>query len=127
MRRSSSSTQHIRSLAHAQPADHCIDEFVHVVHCFLFTSIVRVHIRLVNIYGINSQALEAVSLFYRSRAQLSGNTQSIWISVLTACAHGGLVHEAQKIFDDIPHEQRSVKIWNSLVKMIFVLTTASRC
>ena len=70
---------------------------------------------LVNVYGINSQALEAVALFYRSREKLSGNIQSILISVLTACAHGGLVQEAQKIFDEIPEEKRSVKIWNILV------------
>lgn len=70
---------------------------------------------LVNVYGINSQALEAVALFYRSKEKLSGNIQSILISVLTACAHGGLVQEAQKIFDEIPDEKRSVKIWNILV------------
>lgn len=70
---------------------------------------------LVNIYGINSHALEAVSLFYEHKNQCSGNNQSIWISVLTACAHGGLVQQAKQIFDEIPEEQRSVKIWNILV------------
>ena len=69
----------------------------------------------VNVYGINSQALEAVALYYRTREKLTGNIQSILISVLTACAHGGLVTEAQKIFDDIPEDKRSVKIWNALV------------
>ena len=70
---------------------------------------------LVNIYGINSHALEAVALYYENKEKISGNIQSILISVLTACAHGGLVQEAQKIFDDIPEEKRSVKIWNILV------------
>ncbi|CAF0945728.1 unnamed protein product [Adineta ricciae] len=70
---------------------------------------------MINIYGINSQALEAMTLYYQSKDQLTGNTHSILISVLTACAHGGLVEEAQKIFDEIPQEKRSVKIWNALV------------
>ena len=70
---------------------------------------------LVNIYGINSHALEAVTLFYETKEKLSGNIESILISVLTACAHGGLVEEAQKIFDEIPKEKRSVKMWNTLV------------
>ncbi|CAF1092933.1 unnamed protein product [Adineta steineri] len=70
---------------------------------------------MINIYGINSQALEAVALYYKTKDKLTGNIQSILISVLTACAHGGLVEEAQKIFDDIPNEKRSIKIWNALV------------
>ncbi len=70
---------------------------------------------LVNIYGINSQALEAVDLFYEIKEKLSGNIESILISVLNACAHGGLVKEAQKIFDEIPNDQRSIKMWNTLV------------
>ena len=72
---------------------------------------------LVNIYGINSHALEAVALFYETKHNLSGNIESILISVLTACAHGGLVKEAQKIFDGIPNGQRSIKIWNTLVSI----------
>jgi len=70
---------------------------------------------LVNIYGINSQALEAVSLFYQTKYKLKGNIDSILISVLNACAHGGLVKEAQKIFDEIPNDKRSIKMWNILV------------
>lgn len=71
--------------------------------------------RLVNIYGINSQALEAVSLFYEIKDKFNGNLDSIYISVLNACAHGGLVKEAQKIFDEIPENKRSIKAWNILV------------
>ncbi len=70
----------------------------------------------VNIYGINSQALEAVELFYETKEKLKGNMESILISVLNACAHGGLVKEAQKIFDDIPNDKRSIKMWNTLVR-----------
>lgn len=72
---------------------------------------------LVNIYGINSQALEAVTLFYEMKDKFTGNIESILISVLNACVHGGLVKEAQKIFDEIPHEKRSIKIWNTLVSL----------
>lgn len=70
---------------------------------------------LVNIYGINSHALEAVALYYETKDTLTGNIQSILTSVLTACAHGGLAREAQKIFDEISAEQRSIKMWNALV------------
>jgi hypothetical protein len=73
--------------------------------------------RLVNIYGINSHALEAVALYDKTKDKLTGNIQSILTSVLTACAHGGLVKEAQRIFDDIPNEKRSVNIWNTLVSI----------
>ncbi len=73
---------------------------------------------LVNIYGINSQALEAVALFYEWKDRLKGNIVSILISVLNACAHGGLVREAQKIFDDIPEDKRSIKMWNTLVSKL---------
>ncbi|UJR10672.1 hypothetical protein I4U23_014867 [Adineta vaga] len=70
---------------------------------------------MINIYGINSQALEAVALYYQTKDKLTGNIQSILISVLTACAHGGLVEEARKIFDEIPDDKRSIKIWNALI------------
>ncbi|CAF1343744.1 unnamed protein product [Rotaria magnacalcarata] len=70
---------------------------------------------MINIYGINSQALEAVALFYETKNNLLGNIESILLSVLTACAHGGLIKEAQHIFDNIPNEKRTVKMWNALV------------
>ncbi|CAF2522263.1 unnamed protein product [Rotaria sp. Silwood2] len=70
---------------------------------------------MINIYGINSHALEAVTLFYEAKNNLSGNIGSILLSVLTACAHGGLIKEAQKIFDDTPNDKRTVKMWNALV------------
>ena len=56
-----------------------------------------------------------MTLFYEMKDQFSGSIQSMLISVLTACAHGGLVQEAQKIFYDLSEEKRSVKIWNILV------------
>ncbi|CAF3572979.1 unnamed protein product [Rotaria socialis] len=70
---------------------------------------------MINIYGINSQALEAVALFYETKNNLLGNIESILLSVLTACAHGGLIKEAQNIFDNIPNEKRTIKMWNALV------------
>jgi len=89
---------------------------------------------LVNIYGINSHALEAVDLYDKTKDKLTGNIQSILTSVLTACAHGGLVKEAQRIFDDIPNEKRSVNIWNTLVsieyrmiQVAFFLTGREEC
>jgi hypothetical protein len=44
--------------------------------------------------------------------------ESILISVLNACAHGGLVKEAQKIFDEISDDKRSIKMWNTLVSEV---------
>ncbi len=52
---------------------------------------------LVNIYGINSQALEAVKLLYKIEDQLTGNIKSILMYVLNASVHGRLLKEAQKI------------------------------
>lgn len=59
-------------------------------------------------------------MYYQTKDALTGNIQSILTSVLTACAHGGLVQEAQKIFDEIPEEKRSVKAWNILVSITSV-------
>jgi len=56
-------------------------------------------------------------LYDKTKDKLTGNIQSILTSVLTACAHGGLVKEAQRIFDDISNEKRSVNIWNTLVSI----------
>ncbi len=56
-------------------------------------------------------------MFYEWKDRLKGNIDSILISVLNACAHGGLVKEAQKIFDDIPNDKRTIKMWNILVKI----------
>jgi hypothetical protein len=57
-------------------------------------------------------------LFYELKDKLKGNIESILISVLNACAHGGLVKEAQKIFDEISDDKRSIKMWNTLVSEI---------
>lgn len=59
-----------------------------------------------------------MGLFYRMKEKLKGNLDSVFISVLNACAHGGLVQEAQKIFEEIPDQQRTIKMWNTLVSAI---------
>ena len=58
-----------------------------------------------------------MALFYETKNNLLGNIESILLSVLTACAHGGLIKEAQNIFDNIPTEKRTVKMWNALVSV----------
>ena len=67
-----------------------------------------------------------MALYYETKATLTGNIQSILTSVLTACAHGGLAREAQKIFDEIPDEHRSIKMWNALVRTRNTARTCTR-
>ena len=59
-----------------------------------------------------------MALFYQMKEKLKGNLDSVLISVLNACAHGGLVQEGQKIFEEIPEQQRTIKMWNTLVMRI---------
>lgn len=59
-----------------------------------------------------------MALFYEVKENLKGNIDSVLISVLNACAHGGLVQEGQKIFEEIAEHHRTIKMWNTLVNFL---------
>ncbi|CAF1282389.1 unnamed protein product [Adineta ricciae] len=54
---------------------------------------------MINVYGLNGMALQAVELFRRMPSELV--TEATYICVLNACSHSGLVNEAQAIFSTI--------------------------
>ena len=73
---------------------------------------VRVDI-LVHAYGLNGMGKEAIELFH----QVPVDTMDEWIyvCVLNACSHSGLTDNAQQIFERIPNERRTEKIYTTLV------------
>jgi len=58
--------------------------------------------------------IEAVQLFN----QLSNEVLDDWIyvCVLNACSHSGLVHQAKEIFEKIPTKERTNQIYTTMVK-----------
>ena len=56
--------------------------------------------KLVNSYGLNGMAVEAIELFQRMPSDMMN--EATYVSVLNACSHAGLVQEAQRIFEMIP-------------------------
>jgi pentatricopeptide repeat protein len=58
--------------------------------------------------------IEAVQLFN----QLSNEVLDDWIyvCVLNACSHSGLVHQAKEIFEKIPIKERTNQIYTTMVK-----------
>jgi hypothetical protein len=58
-------------------------------------------------------ANEAVELFHR--VPLTMRNEWIYVTTLNACSHGGLVSQAQRIFAEIPDEQRSNRMVTCLV------------
>lgn len=43
----------------------------------------------------------------------------IYVCVLNACSHSGLIDEGEKIFNRIPQEQKTEKIYTSMVSDLF--------
>ena len=74
---------------------------------------------LVHAYGRNGKGKEAIELF--NRIPLEMINESIYICVLNACSHSGLIEEGEKIFNMIPDQQRTEKIYTSMVSNIFYL------
>ena len=76
-------------------------------------------IDLVNAYGLNGKGVEAIELFNRIPAKMIDNY--IYVCVLNACSHSGLIDEGENIFNSIPQEQKTEKIYTSMVSNLFFL------
>ncbi len=72
---------------------------------------------LVHAYGLNGKGKEAIELFNRIPLEMIDNW--IYVCVLNACSHSGLIEEGEKIFNMIPQQQRTEKIYTSMVSNIF--------
>jgi len=68
-------------------------------------------IKLVNSFGLNGMGIEAVELYDQMPLDLIN--EATYVSVLNACSHSGLVHQAQRIFQDIP--MKTGKIYTTMV------------
>jgi hypothetical protein len=68
---------------------------------------------VVNAYGLNGMASQAVELF--QRVPSSNRDGWIYVTTLNACSHGGLVSQAQQIFAEIPDEQKCYRVFTCLV------------
>ena len=70
-------------------------------------------INLVNAYGLNGKDKEAIELF--NRIPLEIINEWIYVCVLNACSHSGLIEEGEMIFNLISPKQRTEKIYTSMV------------
>ena len=62
---------------------------------------------------------EAIQLF--RRVPLDMMDEWIYVCVLNACSHSGFIQDAREIFDKIPIQFRTEKIYTTMVSMpIFV-------
>jgi hypothetical protein len=68
---------------------------------------------LVNAYGLNGMGKEALELFHG--IPVDTIDEWIYVCVLNACSHSGLIDDAQKIFERIPNERRTEKMYTTLV------------
>jgi len=66
---------------------------------------------------LNGKGKEAIELFDRIPLEMIDNW--IYVCVLNACSHSGLIEEGEKIFNMIPQQQRTTKIYASMVSNIF--------
>ena len=79
---------------------------------FLFPQLKMIFIfELVNSYGSNGMAIEAIKLFNEMPAEMIN--EATYVSVLNACSHSGLVHQAQRIFRSI--QIKTGQIFTSMV------------
>jgi pentatricopeptide repeat protein len=58
--------------------------------------------------------IEAVQLFNQLSNEILDS--GIYVCVLNACSHSGLVHQAKEIFENIPIEERTNQICTTMVK-----------
>ena len=68
---------------------------------------------LVNAYGLNGLGTQAIEPFKQTPSKLLDEV--IYICVLNACSHAGLVDEARTIFHSIP--VKNEKIYVTMVNM----------
>ena len=70
-------------------------------------------VNLVNAYGLNGKGEEAIELFNRIPLEMIDSW--VYVCVLNACSHGGLIEEGEMIFNLISPKQRTEKIYTSMV------------
>ena len=70
---------------------------------------------LVNAYALNGMGMECVQLFRQISVDMLN--ESIYINVLNGCSHSGLINEALEISERIPPENRTEKIYTTMVKI----------
>jgi pentatricopeptide repeat protein len=58
--------------------------------------------------------IEAVQLFNQLSNEILNDY--IYVCVLNACSHSGLVHQAKEIFEKIPINERTNQIYTTMVK-----------
>ena len=56
---------------------------------------------------------EAIELFQRTPVDMID--EWIYVCVLNGCSHSGLIDSAEKIFEQIPDERRTNKVYTTLV------------
>lgn len=61
--------------------------------------------------------MECVQFFHQIPMNMLN--ESIYICVLNGCSHCGLINEAREIFDKIPLEKRTEKIYTARVTKFF--------
>ncbi|CAF1183546.1 unnamed protein product [Rotaria sp. Silwood1] len=67
----------------------------------------------INAYGLNGMGFEAVQLFQKVPTNILD--ACIYVCVLNACSHAGLINEARQIFEMIPFNQRVEQIYTTMV------------
>lgn len=68
----------------------------------------------VNSYGLNGMGIESVELFHQTPRDLLNSW--IYVCVLNACSHSGLVDQAHQIFATIPIEEKTERIYTTMVR-----------
>lgn len=71
--------------------------------------------------------MECVNLF--RQVPMDMLNEPIYINVLNGCSHCGLTNEAKEIFEKIPSDKRTNKIYTTLVKdaMIIKFLLINQC
>jgi len=62
---------------------------------------------------LSGKGKEAIALFYRIPLEMINDW--IYVCVLNACSHSGLIEEGEKIFNMIPQQQKTEKIYTSMI------------
>jgi pentatricopeptide repeat protein len=85
--------------------------FVYFFFSLKKTKIVCLFFLLVNTYGLNGMATQAIELFRQVPDKFL--QESTYVCVLSACSHSGFVNEAHSIFENI--QIKSEKIYCTMV------------
>ncbi|CAF1222236.1 unnamed protein product [Adineta steineri] len=66
---------------------------------------------IIHCYGLNGMGTQAIELYYKMPKEF--RDEGIYISVLNACSHSGLVQEARSIFQSI--QKKTEKIYSTMI------------